>query len=862
MQILEVPSLDLVNSFQMSESGYSSSIFNTSSDGRFVYVTNIDDPPNQWNGTLQVWDVNSNTLVNELTPCATFVYCGTWALNPETSRGAIVVPLEDRSELRQAAGAIEGGGYSTSRASQYPDPMGIVTFDLNSGEQLNIINISDLITNAFQQVRYPEFSQDGSVLAAEIAGGDGIVVWDTLTGQRLLTVPSGVFTLSPDGNILAVVAEGEGNLWSIAQGVILGRISGWSTWVDYPQDIQFSPDGTLLVSAHSDGSIRVWNVATGANVATLAGRDIGNYISSYRITFSPDGSKFVVGYNDGTIYTIRLFDLPSTSPGLIAFADNDNTIHLIGLDGSEKFQFPSAQNYTGDFLTPSSCGFKFSPDGRYFASVSGDDQLILLDTLTEQENIVSDASTYAEFSPDSRYLASSQRNGSAFQLVILDLSTNQESVLVNDFGGEFDQSFDWSPDNSEIVYSQHTESLQDAEGLWAVNVLTGDQRPIVSVSRPAQETLAGGEGLIGLTKLDWYPNGEFIRFVEETGHPIGPYTLAYANGSGLVRGISISARVADDWSPDGTQIAYTDDDFTAPQGGRLYIANADGSSARTLYSSEGYSAYNPLWAPDGRWIAFVGVDDTIWFRWLLWIINPDTNEARELPIPFYVRSILDWSPDSRRLLVSSEEGLWVVPLDGPSPIFIGEGHCAAWQPAIQSPLYIYPNAPEGWIWIDAGLYNLIYAEHQDAEQELQRALGFQNWARDRGVDVAIGELVKNLVRRFTRRALIASSVSAALEAARSFAFGSRADTVANLERIRQRRIELETYWNNPNNRFGEYVLVPIDLAYGVPLETFPRFWQIWSDWLPDVEPWIDDVNDFAWSLPATCLFFPDFELCD
>jgi len=307
IQILGVPSLDLVKSFQVSDSRNSGPIFDVSNDGKFVYVPNPDDYANHRKGTLRVWDISSNTLVNELTPCTAFVYCQAWALNPTSSRGAVVVALEDRSEIRDKA-STEGGGYSTSKAAQYPDPLGIVIFDLNTGTQLNIFNISDLITNAFQEVRKLRFSQDGSILAAEIAGGAGTVVWDSISGQQLITIESASsFALSSDGQMLATNGLFYANnkytstirLASIRSGQITS-ISDFESATT--MGIAFIPNSYVLISTYSDGFIRLWDLDSKAEVAEVAIEASGNY----GVTVSFDGFVFAVASQDGNIGLFRI----------------------------------------------------------------------------------------------------------------------------------------------------------------------------------------------------------------------------------------------------------------------------------------------------------------------------------------------------------------------------------------------------------------------------------------------------------------------------------------------------------------------------------------------------------------------------
>ena len=66
---------------------------------------------------------------------------------------------------------------------------------------------------------------------------------------------------------------------------------------DEVSSAQFSPDGTNIVSASIDQTVRVWSVATGECVQTLEGHS-GTVFSAQ---FSPDGTNIVSASNDKTV---------------------------------------------------------------------------------------------------------------------------------------------------------------------------------------------------------------------------------------------------------------------------------------------------------------------------------------------------------------------------------------------------------------------------------------------------------------------------------------------------------------------------------------------------------------------------------
>src|ERR1700733_14075583 len=65
----------------------------------------------------------------------------------------------------------------------------------------------------------------------------------------------------------------------------------------YVSAVAFSPDGSLLVSASGDRTVRLWNPSTGQEVQKLEGHT--SYVSA--VAFSPDGSLLVSASDDGTV---------------------------------------------------------------------------------------------------------------------------------------------------------------------------------------------------------------------------------------------------------------------------------------------------------------------------------------------------------------------------------------------------------------------------------------------------------------------------------------------------------------------------------------------------------------------------------
>jgi hypothetical protein len=117
------------------------------------------------------------------------------------------------------------------------------------------------------------FSSDGKKLAS--SGSDGTIhIWDLDDGQKTRAVEQR--TKSPDPQ---------------------GRPGVRFTISANASDVAITADGTRVASAGADGIVKVWNLATGAEVPNL----IRQGTSASCLAFSPDGDLIVAGYTDGTV---------------------------------------------------------------------------------------------------------------------------------------------------------------------------------------------------------------------------------------------------------------------------------------------------------------------------------------------------------------------------------------------------------------------------------------------------------------------------------------------------------------------------------------------------------------------------------
>ncbi|MBI3412306.1 MAG: WD40 repeat domain-containing protein [Planctomycetes bacterium] len=445
-----------------------------SPDGRWV-AGHMKD-----NSALYLWELQSDKPPRRLT--TTRYFSPTLAFSADGNKLALTewrdcvevwdVPkgrLLHRLVVPQKRGGIEAFTFS-------PDGKSLAVFqnyerntiwDLETGKlrcELTRINHPSGVG------RYAVFSHDSKRLAA--GGWPGIIVWDANTGaatQQDVGHYSVLESLkfSPQGDLVASAGhDGTIRIWDAATGKQLSiLLHDLRAWIN---DLVFSPDGRRLASTAFDDTIRVWDPRTGKQVLKLAGH--GELGGRRWIAFAKGGQELV---SWGTDCYLRAWDLKTGK----AAAE-----HRILPEGVPKADAPEDQIPI--------LGGVFTADGKLFGLGNSNGSRTFIDIHSGEQafRLPTRAEPYA-MSPNGKHLA--------MQLTVTDLeiwdfpSRSMAQVVSTDDGI---RSVAWSPDGRSfaVVGERDVTLFETASGKTRLGLENLEGRPYRAAFAPDGRRLAVG----------------------------------------------------------------------------------------------------------------------------------------------------------------------------------------------------------------------------------------------------------------------------------------------------------------------------------------------------------------------------------
>jgi WD40 repeat protein/transcriptional regulator with XRE-family HTH domain len=432
---------------------------------------------------------------------------------------------------------------------------------------------------------------------------------------------------SPNGGTLATGSwDGSIKLWDIETGALF-----WTSWFsDNIESLAFAPDGRTLASGGDDATVQLWDAHTGAHLQALTSQSG----PVFALAWSPDGRLLASGGIDGGI---RLWELSSarseTSIRMLAghtnwvlglaFAPDGKQLASGSWDATVKLwdveSLSLRQTLTGH--TDRVRAVLWSPDGHLLASCGFDQTVWLWDI---------DRSSYRTglhghtagvydlaFTPDSRSLLSGSEDGT---LRVWDVERGQCLYIMHGYAVSL-YDVAWSPDGTQLASagSDMLVTIWEVEGLTLPRLLRGHRSLVFGVAWSPDGRLLASCGLDNAVRLWDATTGEARQSLQDPDHV---NTLFF----GLA------------WSPDGTRLASGSYQqglqvWEVTTGSHLWVGRAQPTRIRRV-----------AWSPDGTCLASCGDDGSV----CLWEASDGRLRASLRGHRGMVMSVA-WSPDGTRL---------------------------------------------------------------------------------------------------------------------------------------------------------------------------------------------------------------------
>jgi WD40 repeat protein len=549
-----------------------------------------------------------------------------------------------------------------------------------------------------QMLRLLELHAPRAAHAEDLRGFEWYYLW------RLCPAPR----LSLGGHTAAVLAlRGSPNgrrMWSVSADQMVrvwdldaaGRdVAAVRIQADKIDALVFSPDGKRLAGAGGDGTVRIYDTATGQETTWCK----GHRGLVHCLAFSPDGKHLASGSADNTVKVwdvesgTELITLPRHSGPVraVAFSPDGGSL-ASGTDVESKpvqgkpvkadvqvWDWQTGrQKFSVEGPQPGTRALAFSPDGHRLAAVGGNltarraaneqpvgeasGELKVWNAATGQEIFTAKEPVGSlggvAFRPDGKRVAACGRSG---LIKLWDAATGQEILTLRGHTGDV-TSVAFSPSGLRLLSSgaDKTVCIWDMPPDPEPRALEPKVGPLYDIAfSPDGRSLAA----IGRSIKLWEAATGKERLTIPRGDPRPGPRLAFSpDGKCLASGgelwDAVTGRALGDRLPGMWAVAFS------PHSGRVAMTGAsdvhvrDGQTGQGLFTVKAQrvgrfaGVYAVAFSPDDRWLAYAGEDK------IVQLLDAGTGQQvhtfADSAYPVYA---LAFSPDGSRLAAAT--GSWL-----------------------------------------------------------------------------------------------------------------------------------------------------------------------------------------------------------